>query len=73
LAATIILGANPHFRAAHPQIEITRASGELTATVRASFSCAGGWASLVCGPSGQRQLTAKSTYLYQGAAFSYEL
>jgi hypothetical protein len=47
-------------------------SKPLTATVKASFYCGTGWASLVCGGA-TRQLTAKATYAYQGAGFKYEL
>ncbi len=73
LAAGMILRANPHF--SEPTVEIAGAAGAgpLTATVRANFHCFAGWASLVCGADGYRVLSAKSSYLYQGASFSYEL
>jgi hypothetical protein len=41
--------------------------------VKAKYFCFAGWVSFVCGPTGVRELTAKSIYTYQGAAYSYEL
>ncbi len=73
LAAALVLGANPHFGDFEVLVTETSESKPLTATVNANFYCFAGWASLVCGPSGARLLTAKSTYAYQGASYKYEL
>lgn len=73
LAAAIVLGANPHFGDFEVTLNETTDSKPLTATVNANFYCFAGWASLVCGASGHRMLTAKSTYAYQGASYKYEL
>jgi Flp pilus assembly protein TadG len=73
LAAALVLGANPHFGDFDVTLNETSESKPLTATVNAQFQCFAGWASLVCGPSGARMLTAKSTYAYQGASYNYEL
>jgi len=75
LAAGMILSANPHFSR---DFEVDVPSGRqgsapLTATVKAKFHCFAGWVSLVCGPTGVRELTAKSVYAYQGAPYSYDL
>lgn len=74
LAAALVLAANPHFGAFDVSITPTTPTGNapLTTTVKATFHCFAGWASLVCGAGGARQLTAKSTYAYQGATFSYD-
>lgn len=75
LAAALVLAANPHFGAFEVELTPATPSGHapLTTTVRASFHCFAGWASVVCGLGGSRQLTAKSTYAYQGASYKYEL
>lgn len=75
LAAALILAANPHFGDFEVDVNPRKPSGSapLTVTVRANFHCFAGWASLVCGPGGARELTAKSTYAYQGASYNYEL
>jgi len=75
LAAAMILATNPHFT---KDFKVAVPSGlkggaPLTATVKANFFCFAGWVSLVCGPTGVRELTAKSIHAYQGAAYSYEL
>jgi len=75
LAAAMTLATSPHFTSDF-KVEVTsnlKGSAPLTATVKAKFFCFAGWVSLVCGPTGIRELTAKSTYAYQGAAYSYEL
>ena len=75
LAAALILGANPHLGAFGVTVSPTNPteSVPLTATVSVDFHCFAGWASLVCGAGGTRQLSAKSTYAYQGASYNYEL
>lgn len=75
LAAALVLAANPHFGAFEVEVnpKNPKESAPLTTTVRADFHCFAGWASLVCGAGGSRQLTAKSTYAYQGASYNYEL
>lgn len=75
LAAALILAANPHLGNLEVEVTPKTPSGSvpLNVTVKASFQCFAGWASLVCGPGGSRQLTAKSTYAYQGASYNYEL
>jgi Flp pilus assembly protein TadG len=75
LAAALILAANPHFGDFDVDVNPKKPSGSapLSVTVKANFYCFAGWASLVCGPGGSRQLTAKSTYAYQGASYNYEL
>ncbi len=75
LAAALILGANPHFGAFDVTVSPSNPteSVPLTATVGADFHCFAGWASLACGPSGVRKLSAESTYAYQGASYNYEL
>ena len=75
LAAAMILAASPHFTSDF-KVEVPsglKGSAPLTATVKAKFFCFAGWVSLVCGPTGVRELSAKSIYAYQGAAYSYEL
>jgi hypothetical protein len=75
LAAAMILATNPHFTSDF-KVEVPsdlKGSAPLTATVKAKFFCFAGWVSLVCGPTGVRELTAKSVYAYQGAAYSYDL
>lgn len=74
-AAQLILSASPHFSSdATVEVPSNLKSGEpLTATVKAKYHCFAGWVSLVCGPTGVRELTAKSIYAYQGATYSYEL
>ncbi|HYQ03437.1 MAG TPA: hypothetical protein VER96_32405 [Polyangiaceae bacterium] len=74
-AAELILSTSPHF-SSDAKIEIAsdfKAGDPLTATVKARFHCFASWVSLVCGPTGVRELTAKSTYAYQGASYNYEL
>ena len=75
LAAAMILAANPHFtndfKVEVPSVP--KGGAPLTVTVKAKFFCFAGWVSLVCGPTGVRELTAKSVYAYQGAAYSYEI
>jgi hypothetical protein len=73
LAAAMILRASPHF--GDFKVEVTSAQQDqpLTATVHASFHCFAGWVSLVCGAGGVRELTAKSTYIYQGAPYKYDI
>lgn len=75
LAAALILGANPHLGAFEVSVSPVNPteSVPLTATVRVDFHCAAGWAALVCGVGGKRQLSAKSTHAYQGASYNYEL
>ncbi|RYZ05493.1 MAG: hypothetical protein EOO73_19780 [Myxococcales bacterium] len=72
LAAAMILAANPHL--GQPKVAISGGGGSsvLRATVRAPFACFAGWVSLICGPSGSRELTATSTHVYQGARYSYQ-
>jgi len=74
LAAALILGASPHFSSDF-DVRVTETSGSapLTATVTAQFHCFAGWVSLVCGPSGQRELVGKATYAYQGASYDYDI
>jgi hypothetical protein len=72
-AAALVLAANPHFSGFDVDVTPATGSGPLSATVRANFDCFAGWASLVCGLSGSRQLSAKATYAYQGASYNYEL
>jgi len=75
LAAAMVLATSPHFTSDF-EVEVPsdlKGSAPLTATVKAKFFCFAGWVSLVCGPTGVRELTAKSVYAYQGAAYSYEL
>jgi hypothetical protein len=75
LAAALILATSPHFSSDF-KVEVSdqpKASEPLTATVKAKFYCFAGWVSLVCGPSGVRELSAKSSYAYQGATYSYDL
>jgi hypothetical protein len=74
LAAAMILSSSPHF--GDFTVEVTQGvTGHepLTATVHADFHCFAGWVSLVCGAGGVRGLTAKSTYIYQGAPYKYGL
>lgn len=74
LAAALILATSPHFSSDFTvEVPETKGSAPLTATVKANFHCFAGWASLVCGASGSRQLTAKSTYAYHGAPYDYDL
>jgi hypothetical protein len=75
LAAAMILATSPHFSSDF-KVEVPsglKGAAPLTATVKAQFHCFAGWVSLVCGPTGSRELTAKSVYAYQGAPYSYEL
>lgn len=75
LAAAMILATNPHFTSDFT-VDVPsglKGGAPLTATVKAKFFCFAGWVSLVCGPTGVRELTAKSVYAYQGAAYSYDL
>ena len=75
LAAAMILATSPHFSSDF-QVEVpsdVKGSAPLTATVKAKFYCFAGWVSLVCGPTGVRELSAKSSYAYHGAAYSYDL
>ncbi|HEY0465796.1 MAG TPA: hypothetical protein VGC79_16395 [Polyangiaceae bacterium] len=75
LAAALILATSPHFTSDF-KVEVPsglKGGAPLTATVKAKFFCFAGWVSLVCGPTGVRELRAKSSYAYQGAAYSYEL
>jgi hypothetical protein len=73
LAAALILAASPHFDAFDVAVAPAAGSAPLSATVTANFRCFAGWVSLVCGADGVRRLSAKSTYVYQGAAFDYEM
>jgi hypothetical protein len=60
------------FTDADVSVSPDRTPGEpITATVTAQFHCAMGWASMVCGGRGTRQLVAKATYAYQGAHYHY--
>jgi Flp pilus assembly protein TadG len=75
LAAAMILATSPHFTSDF-KVEVPsglKGSAPLTATVKAKFFCFAGWVSLVCGPTGVRELSAKSVYAYHGAAYSYDL
>jgi Flp pilus assembly protein TadG len=75
LAAAMVLATSPHFTSDF-KVEVAsdfKGGSPLTATVTAKFFCFAGWVSLVCGPTGVRELTAKSIYAYQGAAYSYEI
>jgi len=75
LAAALVLASNPHFTNDF-KVEVPSGltgSEPLTVTVKANFYCFAGWVSLVCGPTGVRELTAKSVYAYQGAAYSYDI
>jgi hypothetical protein len=75
LAAAMILATSPHFTSDFKVDVPSGLSGgqPLTATVKANFFCFAGWVSLVCGPTGVRELSAKSSYAYQGAPYSYDL
>jgi hypothetical protein len=75
LAAGMILNNSPHFSSDFTVAVAgeLKGSAPLTATVTAKFHCFAGWVSLVCGPTGVRELTAKSVYAYQGAAYKYDL
>lgn len=75
LAAALILAVNPHMGAFDVTVSPThpRESVPLTTTVTVDFHCFAAWASLVCGVGGKRQLSAKSTYAYQGASYNYDL
>lgn len=75
MAAAMVLATSPHFSSdVTVEISSSMKGGEpLTATVKAKFYCFAGWVSLVCGPTGVRELSAKSIYAYQGAAYSYEI
>lgn len=74
LAAALILATSPHFSSDFTvQVPEVKGSLPLTATVTAKFHCFAGWVSLVCGPGGARELTAKSTYAYHGAPYDYDL
>lgn len=44
----------------------------ITAEVTARFRCTAGWVNIVCGGQPTRTLTQSSTYVYQGASFSYD-
>jgi len=75
LAAAMVLATNPHFSSDFT-VEVPsglKGAAPLTATVKAKFHCFAGWVSLVCGPTGVRELSAKSIYAYQGAAYSYDI
>jgi len=75
LAVALVLATNPHFSSDF-KVEVPsglKGAAPLTATVKAKFHCFAGWVSLVCGPTGVRELTAKSVYAYQGAAYSYDI
>jgi len=74
-AAALILSTSPHFSKDFTVEAPSNLKGgqPLTATVKAKFQCFAGWVSLVCGPTGVRELSAKATYAYQGAAYSYEI
>jgi len=74
-AAALILSTSPHFSTdVKVDVQSSLKGGEpLTATVKAKFFCFAGWVSLVCGPTGVREMTAKSSYAYQGAPYSYDL
>jgi len=74
LAAALILATSPHFSSDFKVVvPETSGSAPLTATVTAQFHCFAGWVSLVCGPSGARELTGKATYAYQGASYDYDI
>ena len=75
LAVAMVLATNPHFSKDFKVLvpSILKGAAPLTATVKAQFHCFAGWVSLVCGPTGVRELSAKSVYAYQGAAYSYEI
>jgi len=75
LAASMIMQASGHFSDDF-ELKVEGAmkdSTPLTVTVKANFHCIASWVSLVCGPSGVRQLTAKSVYAYQGAPYDYSV
>lgn len=74
-AAALVLSASPHFsKKVEVEVQSSMKGGEpLTATVKAKFYCFASWVSLVCGPTGIREMTAKSTYAYQGASYNYDL
>ena len=72
MAAALVLGSNPHFGTFGVGVTTAGGSAPLEAAVVVDFRCFAGWASLVCGLNGVRQLTARSSYVYQGASYSYE-
>jgi len=74
-AAELILSTSPHFSSdVKVEVQSSFKGGEpLTATVTAKFHCFASWVSLVCGPTGIREMTAKSVYAYQGASYNYDL
>jgi hypothetical protein len=75
LAAALVLATSPHFSSDFT-VEVPsglKGSVPLTAVVKAKFHCFAGWVSLVCGPTGVRELSAKSVYAYQGAGYSYDI
>jgi len=75
LAAALVLATSPHFSNDFKvDVPSNLKGGEpLTAKVSAKFYCFAGWVSFVCGPTGVRELSAKSSYAYQGATYSYDL
>ncbi|HTV18063.1 MAG TPA: hypothetical protein VMG12_05315 [Polyangiaceae bacterium] len=44
----------------------------ITVEVTARFRCTAAWLNIVCGGQPTRALTARSTYVYQGARFDYD-
>jgi len=74
-AAALIISTSPHFsKDLTVEAPSNLKNGQpLTATVKAKFYCFAGWVSLVCGPTGVRELSAKATYAYQGASYNYDI
>ena len=71
--APIAGGMRYYFTDADVEVTGSRTpGGDITATVTAQFHCAMGWASMVCGGGGTRQMVAKATSVYQGARYPYD-
>lgn len=71
LAARLVLVASERILdPAQVSVDIA-GNGPLTARVRAQFQCFPGWGLLVCGPDGQRELTASARYPYHRASYQY--
>jgi hypothetical protein len=73
MAAGLILAASPQISDDF-QVDVAGTGQAGTPTkvaVTATFRCAGGWLSLVCGAGGQRRISATTTQAYHGASYQY--
>lgn len=71
LAAALVLVPSPQFEdLVGVELELPPNRALLTATVHARFACSLGFVGVVCG-GGQKVLTARASFPYQGARYRY--